>query len=890
MADEEDITVELDMRGYLALSAEKAAEAIQHLANNLKQANRQLLTFSKRGDKAADTCLKLAAAAETYNGASAKQRVTLDELNKSVTMYNDKTKESQNQTKRTTNEVKKFDNETKKAEKDTKKLTKSLGFLNTGLKKLALGIKFGVMGLGAAGLAGYAGIATQAVLGLVAQLVSLAAFAAFIPVGIGAIALTMLSLKVATHGVGAALQGVFSGSANKKQIQAMKGLSAAAKDFVSFIADQVPALKSIRMQIQENFFNPFLKSFKMAFTLQVPIWKAGMGDITNIFGEGIDQIFRFIGSLNGQHLFTDLFDAGKASAFAFETSVGAVMLGIADVVHAVTPEFVRLAGNAGQLATQFGQWLSQISNSGKLLDWLHQAEQTASGLWHIFKDVWDILRAVVSVAGTDALSTIGNLLDLVVKFLQAPSGKQAVQDLFTALAADAKLLTPLIQVLASALATVLTPSIQAIVTNLAPGFIVFLQGVSDALKILIPYWGPLSKAVSDLLIALTPLLPVIGQFLGLVGGEAIQLLSVLVPIISTFAGSLAGLLGPALTIVTALLAIAAPYIQQFAQQFGAALMQLIPLFVQIGQQLLQSAIPFMLQFGQVLAQVAPTLTELAVVIVGLFVQALQQLIPYLPQLFNAFFQLLGVMIQLLPAILPLVEQFIQMAPQIFAAIGPSTQLAIVLLQLATVSLRVLAAIDAFAVQAYSKISGLVSGVRSVFNALFDILTAPFRAAKAAISGIIDAISGSINSIISKVSGIGGILNKLNPFKFAGGPVSAGTYTVGEIGKELFIPNSGGQPQMLGEHGMEDRTFPTGGFIVPSFMLSAMERVEASMSRSMAEAADVMVTAGRHSGVERIENNYNVTIPVASTNASSEEIAAAVKKAIQEVERDKKERS
>jgi hypothetical protein len=173
------------------------------------------------------------------------------------------------------------------------------------------------------------------------------------------------------------------------------------------------------------------------------------------------------------------------------------------------------------------------------------------------------------------------------------------------------------------------------------------------------------------------------------------------------------------------------------------------------------------------------------------------------------------------------------------------------------------------------------------------MVAPFKAAEGIISGIIGGIASSINGLLNKITGFpGAIAKKLNPFKFAGGPVAAGTtYTVGEIGPELYVPGNGGEPYMIGEHGMEDRMFPSSGTIVPSFMLDTFKRLQQTMERDGENMSRELQPAGR-GGDTYNEYNYEVNVGVHGTTEkplTEYDIEKAVEKAIKKADKDKRER-
>jgi hypothetical protein len=81
-------------------------------------------------------------------------------------------------------------------------------------------------------------------------------------------------------------------------------------------------------------------------------------------------------------------------------------------------------------------------------------------------------------------------------------------------------------------------------------------------------------------------------------------------------------------------------------------------------------------------------------------------------------------------------------------------------------------------------------------------------------------------------------------RFAGGPVtSGGTYMVGELGPELFVPTYG-TPQMVGQGGPEIRDFHASGTIIPADMVGSYMAAQtaslAAVSAAPAPAAGVQI--------------------------------------------------
>jgi hypothetical protein len=98
-------------------------------------------------------------------------------------------------------------------------------------------------------------------------------------------------------------------------------------------------------------------------------------------------------------------------------------------------------------------------------------------------------------------------------------------------------------------------------------------------------------------------------------------------------------------------------------------------------------------------------------------------------------------------------------------------------------------------------------------------------------------------------------------RFAGGPVAAGqTYLVGEIGPELFVPNGGGEPQMVGMGGMELRDFHASGTIIPTSLVGAY------MAANQPTAATLPVSGGATVNIGTINASADVDVEAAVLNA------------------------
>lgn len=125
-----------------------------------------------------------------------------------------------------------------------------------------------------------------------------------------------------------------------------------------------------------------------------------------------------------------------------------------------------------------------------------------------------------------------------------------------------------------------------------------------------------------------------------------------------------------------------------------------------------------------------------------------------------------------------------------------------------------------------RVSRIWNGVGDFFRGLGRVFITVFDRIKSAFTSWTEAIRTAINTVIGWVNKIPGIEIDLigapaevDGALWAGGPMSAGTYLVGEAGPELVVPDVGA-PFMVGQGGMEIRDLPS-GVMVPNHLLDAV---------------------------------------------------------------------
>ncbi|HZM83823.1 MAG TPA: hypothetical protein VFC19_49525, partial [Candidatus Limnocylindrales bacterium] len=191
------------------------------------------------------------------------------------------------------------------------------------------------------------GVATQQAASLGAALAPLSGLLYAIPAAAGAGAFAMATLKMATDGVGEAMEAAASGDAAKLQ-EALKGLAPEAQRFV-LAADKIrDKLGEIKKTVQGKFFTGLDQDVQALATYTLPALGTGMTEVSK--------------SLNGlvregiQAASTEMFAGGMEKAGLSTASALGNFQGSVDALVGALPNLI----NAGMpLVDMFTAWAGE---------------------------------------------------------------------------------------------------------------------------------------------------------------------------------------------------------------------------------------------------------------------------------------------------------------------------------------------------------------------------------------------------------------------------------------------------------------------------------------------------------------------------------------------------
>lgn len=895
--EDEDITIDLKLRDYLTGSAATAAREMEELADNTKQAARALLLLDKRADKAANSLYKFAAATQAANSG-------MTSLNKGVTTNVDTLKKNINTQQSFQKNLQKTTKSQKETEKGAKILTRAFKMLTTGMKLATTALFMLSKMMAIAAGAAVAGNLVIQLLAVVSALSSMVSFAALAPLAIGGLITTVIAAKLAFGGLGEAIKAAASGDAKQLE-KAFAKLGPDAKKFVKELTPALKLWKGMKDAVQGQFLSVLSKDIPAVVKRWQPIFRSGLRSIAAEFGLLFNNIAKFFNSAQGDRLLGTFFQAGVQMVGVLRKNIGPLLDALAQIVEVVKPYWDRFIESVTGGFANFSGWLESIAQNGQLKGWLDTAIQTAKSLWDVLKNIGGIIKGILDAAGgagagAGALGLFGAALGEINKWANSLAGQTALKQFFSAVSQVAQALSPIITIIANTIGTVLAPAIAGIVQGLAPGFIAFLQALSGALMVVAPYLPPLAEALGQILIALVPLLDPLAKIGVLIAKYLTAALQVLAPVIGVVAQALATLLAPFLDLCIKAFEAIEPYIPQFTAlltQMGQAIM---PLLVQIGNIFAQYFSKYLEELAtEILPELMPKLMELAQAFSEWLLQALQMLMPYMPQIAEFMVLMMERSAALWPIIFQLATIFLKLATAAMPIGGIFLRIIGFLLNLANGFNRAVNDVLRFISRMLSGIQQIPGKVRAGIGGVVDAITAPFRRALEIVRGIIADIKSTVSNMNLK-SLIGGAVSAINPFRFAGGPVEGGkAYTVGELGKEMWVGKNG-QTKMVGTNGMDmNWRAPGSGMIIPNAMLSVLDRVERSVrgistpespdlygSRELARLAAMAASGGE---THHWHNTIQVTVEGDAKEVDLGKIERAVNKAMDKIEKDRKER-
>jgi phage-related protein len=536
-------------------------------------------------------------------------------------------------------------------------------------------------GIGALGLAlGNVAFTLGAALGAASEL---SGILIALPAVVGSAALVMGSFKVATEGVGEALGAAMSGDA-EAFVAAMAELTPTAQRAVQSVANLRVRINDLKDATQEAFFRPLVTSFGTFAQQAVGLAQNALPRIATELGKISGE---FLSVASSGTFFTGLRTLVDQTVSGLQRWQG-VMGNVANAMGNLFQVGAGFAGDliasVGSLINQFATWINVAAGTGELEARLQSALDAFAQLGRIIGNVGDIFGAfwfAAQDAGASFLGILENLTEQFATFLNSDAGIASLTALMDAGATAAAILgdavgglLPVVGELVMTFSEGLVGALQALkpgLDALIEGIGFFAQeaagGVSSAIQTLAISFG-------DIMTAVAPLLPVLGEIVGMLAEHFAVTISLVASLLNSFLTALQ-------PILPQIQAIIASGLEAFTLALMAlidAITPLLPTLLELGTTILQLLVTAFTTIVEVITPFLPMLTELAKKVLTLvaerFIGIVEAVEPLIPVLIDLISRGLEVLAAILPVVMdafaPLLPVIADIAKELVTALVP----------------------------------------------------------------------------------------------------------------------------------------------------------------------------------------------------------------------------
>lgn len=492
-------------------------------------------------------------------------------------------------------------------------------------------------GIVAVGVA--AGSAAPLIAGLVGAVESILPATALAASGIVTLGLVVGTTKLAFQGVGDAVKNAFDPDVKPEDFaKSMENLAPNARAFVTELRGMRGALKELRLDVQERFFEGFDHAVSnLADTALPKVSKAlrdTAGSLNRMALGAADAAVQLAqdGTL-GRAL------TGSTDALGRLVNIpGQFVTGLGQIAAAAAPAFNRVTQAAADGATRIAEKLNAAFESGRLEEAINKSIDALAQLGRVFGNVFGGIGNVISgftAQGAGLFTT----LEKITQAFEDVTASEGFQQALRALAETFGVLVDNVLPLITTALQALGPVFQALAAPLQILIRALGDGLTRVVTALSPVLTAAGNAFGQLVIAVTPLIDLAADLL-------VAVLPGLIPVFDAVGQSLNALV---------------PFVEALATSLSTAL---VPLFTTIATEVLPALLP---PFVELSTRIIPVLTE---VIIGLT--------PTLITLAETFGELV---VALTPLIVELINMGLVIADELAPILGPLLGLIINLVNL-----------------------------------------------------------------------------------------------------------------------------------------------------------------------------------------------------------------
>lgn len=388
--------------------------------------------------------------------------------------------------------------------------------------------------------------------------------------GVAAVSV-MGALSVGLRGIGDALKHFDD---VEKFNEDLDKLSGNAHDAIGVFGEMRGEINDFRNSVQDRLFAGLDDQFRDLGETFLPRLTDHFGKLSDVINLGVKDLSNFVqtGATlqdidevtgNTEEAFGGLRAALIPAATAFR-----------DIITVGSRFLPMIVNNVVELVTRFSDWISIMRATGQLETSIGRGITAFKQLFLILGNVARAIHAVfqgAQLAGVGFLDTLENLTDKLADFLSSTRGQNMIKNFMISAREAAEALLPSVLAIVDVFFVHLVPILEKFAITLGPAVAKFITGIGDALDEAGPGVDAFAQGFATFIMAIVPILPLIGQLVGALGELVGVLAAGLGPAVADVATAIGSILIPIIQALTAVFSFLSPEVIKFIVVIGTVI-------------------------------------------------------------------------------------------------------------------------------------------------------------------------------------------------------------------------------------------------------------------------------------------------------------------------------
>lgn len=253
-----------------------------------------------------------------------------------------------------------------------------------------------------------------------------------LPAALGAVGVIAGTVMIGMRGMSDAIKEAFTGTDPKKLQEAMKNLSASAKNFVMDIRNARPYFDQLARSVQENIFKGLISVVPDLIANLGPALSKGMNQLGVSVGSLMQGFTRALIDPKTVDFLERLMEVSDNLLNKIGLSLTNLFYSLIGAADASLGSFEDLGNKVAGVIDTFSAWLDDKVASGEFEKWLKDGIQTLKDLKDLGLAVMGLLDTMFDGATDDNKTFIQSVTDLInafKRFYESKDGQKALQDI-----------------------------------------------------------------------------------------------------------------------------------------------------------------------------------------------------------------------------------------------------------------------------------------------------------------------------------------------------------------------------------------------------------------------------------------------------------------------------